>query len=115
MKLIYRILIRLSIVLSILLTGWAVYFYVNIINEVNDETDDSLEDFSEMIIKRVLTGQELPIYDNNTNNSFYIHEVDETYPHSHPNIEYFDEMIFISEKNETEPARTLQRDRKSVV
>ncbi len=114
MKLIYRILIRLSIVLSILLTGWAVYFYVNIINEVNDETDDSLEDFSEMIIKRVLTGEELPVYDNSTNNSFYIQEVDEAYPHSHPNIEYLDEMIFIPEKNETEPARTLKtifRDR----
>lgn len=108
MKLIYRILLRLSIILSVLLTGWAVYFYVNIINEVNDETDDSLEDFSEMIIKRVLTGEDLPVYDNSTNNSFHISEIDDEYLRSHPMLEYLDEMIFIPEKNETEPARTLK-------
>lgn len=108
MRLIYRILLRLSIILLILLAGWAVYFYVNIINEVNDETDDSLEDYSEMIIKRTLVGLDLPSDNNSTNNRFHISEITQDYIYTHPSIEYLDEMIFIPEKNETEPARTLK-------
>ena len=31
MKLIYRILLHLSVVLSAVLTGWAIYFYAGIV------------------------------------------------------------------------------------
>ena len=104
MKLIYRILLHLSIVLSAVLTGWAIYFYAGIVEEVNDETDDAL----------YLAGVHLPSEDNGTNNSFYVHAVTEDYLHHHPAIEYIDESVFIAEKGETEPARTLRtvfRDR----
>ena len=52
MKLIYYIIIRISLVLSVLLTGWAILFYFAVMDEVNDEVDDSLEDYSEIIIIR---------------------------------------------------------------
>lgn len=42
MKLIYYIIIRISLVLSVLLTGWAILFYFAVMDEVNDEVDDSL-------------------------------------------------------------------------
>mgnify|MGYP000825053591 CR=1 FL=1 len=42
MKLIYYIIIRISLVLSVLLTGWAILFYFTVMDEVNDEVDDSL-------------------------------------------------------------------------
>lgn len=35
-------------------------FYIAVIDEVNDEVDDSLEDYSETIIIRALAGEELP-------------------------------------------------------
>ena len=54
MKLIYYIIIRISLVLSVLLTGWAILFYFAVMDEVNDEVDDSLEDYSEIIIIRAL-------------------------------------------------------------
>ncbi len=60
MKLIYYIIIRISLVLSVLLTGWAILFYFAVMDEVNDEVDDSLEDYSEIIIIRALAGEELP-------------------------------------------------------
>lgn len=41
MKLIYYIIIRISLVLSVLLTGWAILFYFAVMDEVNDEVDDS--------------------------------------------------------------------------
>ena len=114
MKLIYRILLHLSVVLSAVLTGWAIYFYAGIVEEVNDETDDALDDYAERIIRRYLAGVHLPSEDNGTNNSFYVHAVTEDYLHHHPAIEYIDESVFIAEKGETEPARTLHtvfRDR----
>lgn len=50
MKLIYRILIHLSLALPIILAAWGILFYMAIIDEVNDEVDDSLEDYSEVLI-----------------------------------------------------------------
>ena len=52
MKLIYRILIHLSLALPIILAAWGILFYMAIIDEVNDEVDDSLEDYSEVLITR---------------------------------------------------------------
>ena len=46
MKLIYRILIRLSLALLAVLTVWTVFFYFTMIDEINDEVDDALEDYS---------------------------------------------------------------------
>ena len=40
MKLIYYVIIRISLVLSVLLTGWAILFYFTVMDEVNDEVDD---------------------------------------------------------------------------
>ena len=54
MKLIYYVIIRISLVLSVLLTGWAILFYFTVMDEVNDEVDDSFEDYSEIIIIRAL-------------------------------------------------------------
>lgn len=57
MKLIYSILIRLSLALLIVLTVWTVFFYFTMIDEINDEVDDALEDYSETIIIRSLGRQ----------------------------------------------------------
>lgn len=46
MKLIYRIIIRIALMLTVVLGAWAVFFYIAVIDEVNDEVDDSLEDYS---------------------------------------------------------------------
>lgn len=107
MKLIYRILLRLTPVLAVLLAAWGYLFYVALIDEVNDEVDDSLEDYSENIIIRALSGQELPTKSDGTNNSYYLTEVSREYADATPRIRYFDEMVYITEKQETEPARIL--------
>lgn len=91
----------------VVLTGWAVFFYVGMMTEINDEVDDSLEDYSELIIIRSLTGQKLPQDDNGTNNQYFLREVTEDYAVSHSGIIYKDSMVYIREKKETEPARIL--------
>ena len=108
MNLSYRIVLRVSVAILVLLALWAVMFYKIMIDEINDETDDSLEDFSELIITRTLAGEELPSAANGTNNSYYINKVSKEYAAQTPWIQYFDEMVYIETKNETEPARILR-------
>lgn len=108
MKLIYVVLIRLSIALLLVLTGWTVFFYVTMIDEINDEVDDALEDYSESIIIRALAGQPLPAVNDGTNNTYEIHPVSADEARQMPAIVYYDADVYISEKEETEPARVLQ-------
>ena len=60
MKLFHLILGRMSAALIVILTLWAGLFYLAVMEEVNDEVDDSLEDYSEALILRWLSGEELP-------------------------------------------------------
>lgn len=108
MKLIYRIILRLLVVLTVILTVWGFLFYTTIIEEINDETDDSLEDYSETIITRALARQTLPSRSDGSNNFYFLQEVSREYAESVPHIRYADEDIYITEKQETEPARILK-------
>ena len=114
MKLFCRVLINLLIGIFVILLGWAVVFYMGIMEEINDEVDDSLEDYTELIIKRSLAGKQLPSNDSGSNNQYFLKEVDRTYFLSHDAISYRDSMVYIEEKGESEPARiltTLFKDR----
>ena len=108
MKLIYRILIRLSLALLAVLTVWTVFFYFTMIDEINDEVDDALEDYSETIIIRSLAGKELPSKNDGSNNSYSIRPITREEARQYPAIEYYDADIYIKEKEETEPARVLR-------
>lgn len=107
MKLFHLVLWRISLALIVVLTVWAGFFYMEVVEEVNDEVDDTLEDYSEGLIIRALSGEDMPTASNGSNNQYYLYEVSESYAASHPQITYRDEMVFITEKSETEPARVL--------
>lgn len=107
MKLFHLVLWRISLALIVVLTVWAGFFYMAVVEEVNDEVDDTLEDYSEGLIIRALSGEDMPTASNGSNNQYYLYEVSESYAASHPQITYRDEMVFITEKSETEPARVL--------
>lgn len=107
MKLFYRVLLHLLAGILVVLSGWAVVFYMGILEEINDEVDDSLEDYTELIVTRSLAGKELPSHDSGSNNQYYLREVDASYALSREAISYRDSMVYISEKKETEPARIL--------
>ncbi|MDR3061193.1 MAG: HAMP domain-containing histidine kinase [Dysgonamonadaceae bacterium] len=108
MKLVYRITSRISVALLVVMAVWATLFYFIIVEEINDETDDSLEDYSEYIITRALAGEPLPSKDNGTNNSYHIEEVTPEYAAQNPSIRYHGEMVYIQSQGETEPARILK-------
>lgn len=107
MKLLQRITLKLASVLFLLFVGWGTLFYYIIVDEINDEVDDTLEEYSEHIIKRALQGEPLPDDDNGTNNSYHLINVSPEYAAQRPSTVFQDEMIYLKSKKETEPARTL--------
>lgn len=108
MKLIWRIVLRIALLMSLLLAVWAVLFHNAVIDEINDETDDTLEYFSGNLIDRMLSGEELPAVDNGTNNTYFWEPVTEEYALKNQSIRYSNEIIFIEAKHEDEPARVLR-------
>ena len=107
MQFIYRIALRLTAVLLPLMAVWGALFYFTMVDEIRDEADDSLEDYSAMIISRILAGEELPQGNDGSNNSFEVRAVDSNYATTHPHLRYHDENIYIPDKREQEPARVL--------
>ena len=107
MRLIYRIVVRLGIALLVIMSLWATMFYFAMVDEIRDETDDSLEDYSALIITRVLAGRELPQVGDGSNNSFTLTPIDAAYAAVRPHLKYEDHNFYIAEKQETEPARVL--------
>ena len=108
MKLSYRIISRISAALLILFTIWATLFYFIIIDEINDETDDSLENYSEIIIQQVLAGIERSTENHDLNNLYFITEISTEEASRYTKTIYYDEMVYIPSKKETEPVRTLK-------
>lgn len=107
MRLIYRIVVRLGLALLVIMSLWATLFYYTMVDEIRDEADDSLEDYSSLIITRVLAGRELPQVGDGSNNSFTLTPVDAAYAAEQPHLKYEDHDFYITEKQETEPARVL--------
>lgn len=107
MKLIYFFILRISLALTVVLTVWAVMFYIAVMDEVDEEVDDVLEDYSEVIILRALVGEELPSHDSGSGHQYFLRQVSEDYAHSRSSIAYGDTVMYIPDKREMEPVRTL--------
>lgn len=113
MKLVYRIILHISWVLSLLLAAWALFFYVTLIDEINDETDDALEHRAEAIIAQQLSGREV-VSTASGNEGYFLKEVTREYAARLSHERYTDEEIYIPEQDDEESARVLRtifRDR----
>ena len=112
MKLIYRMALRLSMLLIPLMAVWAVIFYFTMVHEINDETDDALARRSEALILKILGGEAVGA--DGSGDSWSVTEVSEEYAVSHPAISRRDTEIHVPENRKTEPARmrvTIFQDR----
>ena len=107
MRLFSRIAIRLAATLIVLMSLWAVLFYFAMADQIHDEVDDALEDYTTLIITRKLAGRELPNAGDGSNNTFTITPVSADYARRHSHYRYHDESVYIPEKREYEPARVI--------
>lgn len=107
MKLLHTISLRLLALTTVVLAFWSLFFYFEMMNEINDEVDDTLEDYAEAIIIRSLAGEEIPTTSIGSNNQFFQRPVSTDYALQTEHIRYADRDVFIHEKQEFEPARVL--------
>lgn len=107
MKLLHIIALRISLLTITILMFWSVLFYYEIMAEVNDEVDDSLEDYAEMIVIRFVRNEELPTASSGSNNQFFIKKITQEQANSQERIRYQDREVYLEAKKEFEPARVL--------
>lgn len=106
-NLLTSIILRTTITITILLSVWASLVFFAIINEVNDEIDDSLDLYCDYLISQKKQGKEIIETQTNSNNVFFITPVDINTALSNQKSYYRDTMIYLYDKMETEPARAL--------
>lgn len=107
MKLCHVILLRLSLLKAVIIGLWALGFYYAIVAEINDETDDALRAYAEMLILRSLAGERLPADDDGSNNGYRLRPVSKSYADHQEHVTYADRSIYFPEVDDYEPARTI--------
>lgn len=108
-NLLTTIILRTSLLITLILSIWALFIFFAIINEVNDEIDDSLDLYSDYLIEQKKQGKEMIETHSNSNNMFLINPVSLEEAEQREKPRYRDTMIYLYEKKETEPARVLER------
>lgn len=107
MKLIHYIFRNLSVALFIIMTAWACSFYFIIMHEIDDETNDSLENYKEIIIQTVLADPSL-LHDHvDIMTKYYIREVTAAEADLDED-EFYDSTVYIETEMEDEPVRVLR-------
>ena len=71
MKALYKVILGAAIIISILICLWSILFYVAIMHEIDDETEDSLELYAFRLIQKKNEGKLDSILYDGSNNSFF--------------------------------------------
>ncbi len=107
MKLVQVTSLRLSAITAVVLAFWSLAFYSLIVTEMNDELDDTLENYAEVIIRRKLKGEELPSQSSGSNNQYFLRPITQAEASSKEHIVHRDVQVYIEDKNDYEPARII--------
>lgn len=107
MKALYKVILGAGIIISILICLWSILFYVAIMHEIDDETEDSLELYAFRLIQKKNEGKLDSILYDGSNNSFFIEQITKEEASQMENMSFVDTNVFINERNETEPCKRL--------
>ena len=105
MKLIYKIMLSLSIPLVITLTLWGWLSYRTMSGRIHKDTDMILKDYSDQIVSRKLSGQEMPDRFNGAYNTYYIKEVTPEYAEDNPSPYYGEAEAYIRSQEDFASSR----------
>ena len=107
MKLIHHALRHLLIPFLLIFTIWGAVFYFLIIHEINDETNDTLENYKELIIRSAIRDSSFLKNHDGLMTRYYIREI----PKEEADVDkvrFFDTTTYIEIEMEYEPVRVLQ-------
>lgn len=120
MKLLHYTYRQLSLLLMALMAVWGVLFYYAIVDEVLDETDDTLENYSDILINSVLYDPSLLHSQGSLMSPYTFRPISEEEGQNYRTV-FYDSTVYIEIEDEDEPVRVMRtafrmpEDRKSVV
>ena len=105
MRLVYKITLTFIAPLVITLGLWGWLSYRTMSSRIHKDTDMILKDYSDNIIARKLSGQELPDRFNGAYNTYYIKEVTEDYALENPSVYYGDAEAYLKSQEDFASSR----------
>lgn len=98
---------KLFFLLFFLLGIWGVFFYITVIDEVMDETDDTLENYREIIVNKVLMNPELLKSEDNVMGSYVIRPITDKEAARYDE-KFYNSTVYIETEDEYEPVRIMK-------
>ncbi len=109
MRLVYKVTLTLIVPLVVTLVLWGWLSYRTMENKINADTDMLLKEYSDDIISRKLSGQELPERFNGVYNTYYIMEVTPKYAAQNPSVEYHDREAYLKRHEDFASSRVRKQ------
>lgn len=107
MKLLHYTYRKLSLLLFLLMAAWGVLFYYAIVDEVIDETDDTLENQAEILIKKALIDPSILTTEGTLMSFYKFQPISEEEGVSYK-VAFYDSTVYIEIEDEDEPVRVMR-------
>ncbi len=107
MKLLHYINRHMSFLLLILMGIWGTFFYLTIIDEVMDETDDTLYNYREIVVGKILADPTILHTEDQILHSYTIRPISEKEAENYRE-RYYDSTVYIETEDEYEPVRVMK-------
>lgn len=107
MKLLHYTYRKLSLWLLALMAVWGVLFYYTILYELMDETDDTLENYAQIIINNALYDESVLETEGNLMSFYYFHPLSVEEGENYRDM-FYDSLVYVESENEHEPVRVYR-------
>lgn len=107
MKLLHYTYRKLSLWLLVLMAVWGVLFYYTIMYELMDETDDTLENYAQIIINNALYDESVLNTEGNLMSFYYFHPLSVKEGENYRDM-FYDSLVYVESEDEHEPVRVYR-------
>lgn len=107
MKLLHYTYRKLSLWLLVLMAVWGVLFYYTIMYELMDETDDTLENYAQIIINNALYDENVLNTEGNLMSFYYFHPLSVKEGENYRDM-FYDSLVYVESEDEHEPVRVYR-------
>lgn len=107
MKLLRYTHLNLSVLLFLLLGGWGTFFYYTVIDEVMDETDDTLSNYRDIIVGKILADSTLLHTEDHIIQSYSIRALTNEEAEGYHD-RYYNGSVYIETEDEYKPVRIMK-------
>lgn len=98
---------HMSVFLIILMGIWGIFFYYTIIDEVMDETDDTLENYRGIVVGKILADSTILKTEDRILHSYTIRPITEEEAYDYQE-RFYDSTVYIETEDEYEPVRVMK-------